>query len=90
MYFINYQKCQFVKEECEFVGHMVNKDGVRLPATRIADVVDFKKPTSIAELRTFLGMASYCKKFVSNFPEKASHLYELLKKRTEIYLDRKV
>ena len=67
-------------EECEFVGHIVNKDSVKFPTARITEIVEFKKPGGINELRTVLGMASHCKKFVNNFPQKAMYLYYLLKK----------
>ena len=66
--------------ECEFVGHLVTTEGIRAPTQRIADIVDFNTPKNADELRSFLGVASYCKKFVKNFAEHASCLFALLQK----------
>ena len=77
---INYKKCQFMVIECSFVGHVVNNKGVKPQPSKISDIVDFNKPNNIAELRTFLGMVAYCRKFIKDFSDQAACLFDLLKK----------
>ena len=55
--------------ECNFVGHVVNSTGVKAQPSRISDIVNFNKPNNLAELRTFLGMAVYCRKFIMDFSD---------------------
>ena len=76
----NYKKCQFMVTECNFVGHVVNINGVKPQPTKISDIVDFNKPSNLAELRTFLGMAAYNRKFIEGFSDWSACLYDLLKK----------
>ena len=77
---INYRKCVFAKSEIPFVGYILSEFGARPVASKVHDIVDFKSPTSVDSLRTFLGMASYYRKFVECFAIKAVPLYALLKK----------
>ena len=65
--------------ECNFVGHVVNSNGVKPQPSRIPDVVNFNRPNNLAELRTFLGMVAYCRKFIVDFSDRAACLYDLLK-----------
>ena len=77
---INYKKCQFMVTECTFLGHVINSQGIVPQPSKISDIVNFRKPSNLNELRTFLGMASYCRRFIKNFSDLATPLYELLKK----------
>ena len=77
---INYKKCEFVVNECNFVGHVVNSKGVKPQPWRISDVVNFNRPNNSAELRTFWGMTAYCRKFIADFSDRAACSYDLLKK----------
>ena len=63
---INYKKCQFMVTECTFLGH-INSQGIVPQPSKISDIVNFRKPSNLNELRTFLGMASYCRRFIKNF-----------------------
>ena len=56
---INYKKCEFVKREVKFVGFVVSGNGILPSSRKVSDIVDFKTPSSVDALRTFLGMASY-------------------------------
>ena len=79
---INYKKCEFVKREVKFVGFVVSGNGILPSSRKVSDIVDFKTPSSVDALRTFLGMASYYRKFVVDFSKRAVPLYALLKKGT--------
>ena len=51
--------------------------------SRLSFLMTMNKPNNLAELRTFLGMAAYCRKFIVNFSDRAACLYDLLKKGKE-------
>jgi len=77
---VNYKKCQFMVPVCNFVGHVIDNKGVRPQPAKISEIVTFNRPNNLAELRTFLGMAAYCRKFIMDFSDRAACLYELLKR----------
>jgi len=62
------------------LGHVVSWDGVKIDETKIQAIKQWAVPTSIKQLRTLLGLVSYCRKFIRNFAMLASPLTDLLKK----------
>ncbi|KAK6030416.1 hypothetical protein OSTOST_03453 [Ostertagia ostertagi] len=58
-----------------FLGHYIDKDGVRTDPEKIRKIAEYPLPTSAAELRTFLGMASYYRKFIAGFAKLTKNLY---------------
>lgn len=79
---LKFQKCAFVKDEIDYLGHIVSKDGVRLNQSKINAVKDYPAPRNKKELSSFLGLASYYRKFIREFAEKAHHLTKLTKKNS--------
>ena len=77
---INYKKCEFVRQQVSFVGHILSGNGVRPAAQKVSDIINFPPPSDINSLRSFLGMASFYRKFVEKFSVIAMPLYSLLKK----------
>ncbi|WKY07226.1 hypothetical protein Q1695_007004 [Nippostrongylus brasiliensis] len=71
------QKCEFLKESVSFLGHRIHKDGVGADLEKIQRIVDYPTPRSVGDLRTFLGMASYYRKFIAGFSAIAKSLYRL-------------
>ena len=80
---INYTKCQFVQSKVKFLGHLITSKGL-LPSP---DNTDKILPTNIDQLRSFLGMASYYKIFIENFPIVAAPLFSLNKKGQSFFYD---
>ncbi|XGW09034.1 hypothetical protein V3C99_011385 [Haemonchus contortus] len=76
------QKCVLLQESVGFLGHRIDAKGVHVDPDKVVKIKEFPKPTNIAELRTFLGMCSYYRKFVLNFSKIAGPLFELT--RTKI------
>ena len=77
---VNMSKCQFMKPEVNFIGLTITNAGIRPNANKLQELVEFNKPENTKELRSFLGIASYFRRFINKFSETASSLYALLKK----------
>lgn len=73
-------KCHLLKDEVLCLGHVVSGEGIRPNPALIKDVDTWKTPTSVHELKAFLGLCNYYRKFVPAFSELASPLNELLPK----------
>ncbi len=73
-------KCEFLKSRIEFLGHLVNGDGIHTVDSKITAVQNFPTPKSVENVTSFLGLAGYYRAFVKNFVSTASPLTCLLKK----------
>ena len=82
-------KCQMLRQTVEFLGHIVSAKGTGVDPKKISAVADWPIPTNITELRAYLGLCGYYRKFVQGFSEIASPLYSLTSKRSQfIFTDK--
>ena len=65
------KKCQFFCSKVTYLGHVVSADGVATDPAKTEAVVNWPKPKTLQELHSFLGFASYYRKFVSHFAQIA-------------------
>lgn len=77
---LNLSKCSFLQKEIEYLGYDISKEGIRPGQKKIEAVAKYKEPTNVHELRMFLGLTSYFRKFVQNYAVITHDLYILLKK----------
>ena len=70
-------KCSWAQPQVEYLGHIVSADGVRMDPKKTAAVRDWPVPKSATELRGFLGLANYFRKFIRNLSGLAAPLHEL-------------
>lgn len=80
--YLNPEKSSFFKTEIEYLGHIVSGDGIRVDPKKIKCINEWPRPQSIHEIRSFLGLCSYYRKFIRNFSYIALPLTNLLKKST--------
>lgn len=76
------KKCSFFRQETTFLGHVVSKDGIKPDDKKIEVIETLKRPTCLKELRQFLGLTSYYRKFVKNYAQTAEPLYKLTQKNS--------
>ncbi|XP_049367958.1 uncharacterized protein LOC125832810 [Solanum verrucosum] len=75
--YVKLSKCEFWLESVAFLGHVVSKDGVRVDPAKIEAVQGWTRPTSPIEIRSFVGLAGYYRRFVQGFPTIATPLTRL-------------
>ena len=75
-----FSKCEFWLEEVHFLGHVVNKDGIQVDPSKIDSVKNWRTPETPTEVRQFLGLAGYYRRFIENFSKVALPLTQLTQK----------
>lgn len=73
-------KCEFWLDQILFLGHVVSADGIKVDPKKIEAVVKWEIPKNVAEVRSFLGLAGYYRRFLEGFSVIASPLTKLLRK----------
>jgi hypothetical protein len=76
-------KCEFFKEELNYLGHVVTSEGVKPDSEKIKDVVEFPTSRTEKNIKSFLGLAGYYRKIIAGFSVIARPLSNLLKKENE-------
>ena len=74
------KNCDFWMEKVHFLGHVISAKGVSVDPAKIAAIVEWPKTTNITEVRSFLGLAGYYRRFVKDFSKIAAPLTQLLGK----------
>src|ERR1700680_782428 len=68
-----------MQKQIKFLGHLVSEDGIRVNPEKVKAIIDWPTPTSVKNIRCFLGISGYYRKFIQNYSKVASPLTELLK-----------
>lgn len=77
---LNSEKCAFEQEEVTFLGHIVNKEGIRADPDKVKAIVNYPSPKTKKELRRFMGVVNYLGKFTAELSRCTVAMRELLKK----------
>ncbi|GFW23820.1 retrovirus-related Pol polyprotein from transposon 297 [Trichonephila clavipes] len=74
---LNPSKCKFFQKEVNYLGHIISAEGVRTDPEKVSAVKNWKRPENLLELRSFLGLCTYYRKFVKGFSNIARPLHKL-------------
>ena len=70
-------------KEVGFLGHVISGEGIAVDPTKVVTVTNWEAPMSVGEIRSFLGLAGYYRRFIENFSKIAKPMTKLLKKDTK-------
>jgi hypothetical protein len=78
--YAKFSKCEFWINEVPFLGHVISPEGITVNLGKVRDALDWKPPKSMHQVRSFLGLAGYYRRFILNFSMISKPIIELLKK----------
>eukprot|EP00253_Pinus_taeda_P011178 PITA_11178 len=78
--YAKFSKCDFFKEEIQYLGHVISKEGIAVDPEKIKAIMDWPVPKDVADIRSFMGLAGYYRRFVEGFSRVAFPITSLQKK----------
>ena len=78
--YAKFSKCEFWLQEVAFLGHVLSAEGVTVDLAKIEAVKEWDQPRNVTEVRSFLGLTGYYRRFIENFSKIACPMTNLLKK----------
>lgn len=82
-FYIKASKCNFAKTELEYLGHLISKKGVATEPSKVAAVAQWPSPQNLKQLRGFLGLTGYYRRFIHQYGIMSRPLTQLLKKNNK-------
>ncbi|GBG89995.1 hypothetical protein CBR_g50086 [Chara braunii] len=76
-YKANRDKCEFVRQELEYLGHFVTPEGISPLSEKIQAIQEWPEPRNVTDVRSFLGLAGYYQRFINGYSKIAAHLTKL-------------
>jgi hypothetical protein len=73
-------KCEFWLKQVTFLGHIISKGGISVDPRKVHDVLSWKAPTSVSDIRSFLRLTGYYRTFIDGFSKISKPMTELLEK----------
>ncbi|RVW70717.1 Retrovirus-related Pol polyprotein from transposon 17.6 [Vitis vinifera] len=78
--YVKREKCEFAQEKITFLGHKINAGLIRMDKGKVQAIMEWTVPTKVTELRSFLGLANYYRRFIKGYSKRVSPFTKLLKK----------
>jgi hypothetical protein len=73
-------RCEFWMKQVAFLGHVISKGGISVDPSKVQDILSWNAPTSVSDIRSFLGLAGYYRRFIEGFSKISKPMAELLEK----------
>ncbi|WVZ63316.1 LOW QUALITY PROTEIN: hypothetical protein U9M48_012957 [Paspalum notatum var. saurae] len=81
--YAKFSKCAFWLKEVSFLGHILSEKRVAVDPSKVKDVLNWKQPETVTEIRSFLGLAGYYRRFIKDFSKTAKPMTSLTKKNAK-------
>jgi hypothetical protein len=81
--YAKFTKCEFWLEEIPFLGHIISKGGISVDPAKVTMIVGWKIPSIVSEVRSFMGLAGYYRRFIEGFSKIAKPMTSLSEKGKE-------
>jgi hypothetical protein len=78
--YAKFSKCEFWLDSVKFLGHTISNEGISVDPSKVQEVMDWQPPKSAHQIRSFLGLAGYYRRFIPDFSRIANPMTELLNK----------
>jgi hypothetical protein len=78
-FYAKFSKCAFWLEEIQHLGHVLSAKGIAVDPSKVKDILEWKSPTSVHQVRSFLGLAGYYRRFIPDFAKIVKPITGLLK-----------
>jgi hypothetical protein len=85
--YAKFSKCEFWLDEVKFLGHVISQGGVSVDKSKVEAVLNWERPRNVTEVRSFLGLAGYYRRFIKSFSQIALPLTRLTRKDTPFVWD---
>ncbi len=78
--YLKLEKCKFAATEVDFLGMVITRNTIKMDPIKLARIRDWPTPTTVKQVRSFLGFGNYYRKFISRFAHLTRPLHDLTKK----------
>jgi hypothetical protein len=85
--YAKFSKCDFWLKEVAFLGHIITNGGIKVHPGKISEILNWKQPTDVSKIRSFLGLSGYYRRFIEGFSKIVKPLTSLLEKGKEFKWD---
>ena len=83
------KKCEFWLKEVQFLGHVVSSEGIKVDPTKVEAMINWERPKTPMEVRSFMGLAGYYRRFVQDFTKNSYPLTKLTRKNEKFVWNEK-
>jgi hypothetical protein len=81
--YAKFSKCAFWLEEIQFLGHVLSTKGIAVDPSKVKDILEWNSPTTVHQVRSFLRLAGYYRRFILDFSKIVKPIMGLLKNDTK-------